>query len=219
MSKNRCSLSALRRHSLHAQGLVGVQYGIAYMPGSKDWSRAWHPAMAPIAVDGHRRLEQSAPACLRFTSARSVCRWDNQARPEPVPTSLHGAISAHEHPNAANKLSRGATADDIIGNRIYASMGRRRRRRDDDSGPEEAAPCGVRGHLGSSDPNSPDAPTEAELIDPNSPTVGSFLYVARSRRPHVDAGVRVETAELPGLHRVPDARHRALGVRSDGQSV
>ena len=41
----------------------------------------------------------------------------------PVPTSLHGAISAHEHPNAASKLARGATADDIIGNRIYAAWG------------------------------------------------------------------------------------------------
>ena len=32
-------------------------------------------------------------------------------------------ISAHEHPNAANRLARGATADDIIGNRIYAAWG------------------------------------------------------------------------------------------------
>src|SRR4029078_12316323 len=41
----------------------------------------------------------------------------------PVPNSLHGAISTHEHPQAASKLARGATADDIIGNRIYAAWG------------------------------------------------------------------------------------------------
>src|SRR5262245_25924187 len=41
----------------------------------------------------------------------------------PVPPSLHGAISAHEHPNAANKLARAATADDIIGNRVYGAWG------------------------------------------------------------------------------------------------
>src|SRR5260370_27176163 len=41
----------------------------------------------------------------------------------PVPPSLHGPISAHEHPNAAGKLARGATADDVIGNRIYLAFG------------------------------------------------------------------------------------------------
>jgi hypothetical protein len=41
----------------------------------------------------------------------------------PVPTSLHGPISAFEHPNAAGKLARGATADDVIGNRVYAAWG------------------------------------------------------------------------------------------------
>ena len=38
-------------------------------------------------------------------------------------TSLHGAISAHEHPNAAGKLARANTADDIIGNRVYGAWG------------------------------------------------------------------------------------------------
>jgi hypothetical protein len=41
----------------------------------------------------------------------------------PVATSLHGAISAHEHPNAAGALARAATASDIIGNRVYAAWG------------------------------------------------------------------------------------------------
>src|SRR5438128_476165 len=38
----------------------------------------------------------------------------------PVPTSLHGAISAHQHPNGAGKLVSGV---DVIGNRIYAAWG------------------------------------------------------------------------------------------------
>src|SRR5499433_1997648 len=38
----------------------------------------------------------------------------------PVPTSLHGAISAHEHPDADGKLVDGVN---IIGNRIYAAWG------------------------------------------------------------------------------------------------
>jgi hypothetical protein len=40
-----------------------------------------------------------------------------------VPTSLHGPISTHDHPNAAGKLVHGATAADVIGNRIYAAWG------------------------------------------------------------------------------------------------
>jgi len=41
----------------------------------------------------------------------------------PTPTSLHGAISAQEHPNAAGRLARGATTDDVIGNRVYTAWG------------------------------------------------------------------------------------------------
>ena len=40
-----------------------------------------------------------------------------------MPPSLHGAISAREHPNAAGKLARGATSSDVIGNRVYAAWG------------------------------------------------------------------------------------------------
>jgi hypothetical protein len=41
----------------------------------------------------------------------------------PVPPSLHGPISAHEHPNATGALARAAGPDDIIGNRIYSAWG------------------------------------------------------------------------------------------------
>ena len=37
-----------------------------------------------------------------------------------MPTSLHGAISAHEHPNAAGTVASGAS---VIGNRVYAAWG------------------------------------------------------------------------------------------------
>ena len=96
--------------------------------------------MAPSAVDAYLSIGKSHSP-LRTTSALSVWPVDNRERPEPVPPSLHGPISAHEHPNAANRLARGATADDIIGNRIYAAWGV-----GDDGvmtihGPEEAAPA------------------------------------------------------------------------------
>jgi hypothetical protein len=41
----------------------------------------------------------------------------------PVPPSLHGAISGREHPSPTRKLARGATASDVIGNRVYAAWG------------------------------------------------------------------------------------------------
>jgi hypothetical protein len=94
----------------------------------------------------------------------------------PVPPSLHGAISAHDHPLKAQKLARGATADDVVGNRIYAAWG--------------VGDDGVmtiidrkklldQAHGGTWIPKkgdaSRDSPDEDELIGPNSPTVGYFL--------------------------------------------
>ncbi len=40
-----------------------------------------------------------------------------------IPPGLHGPISANEHPQAPQRLARGRTADDMIGNRIYAAWG------------------------------------------------------------------------------------------------
>ncbi len=91
--------------------------GIAYLPGSK-------AAPAPI---------------WRQSQSLLIYDWKNPASPVylrtfglpggqpgasgPIPTSLHGAISAYEHPNAAGKLARSATASDIIGNRVYTAWG------------------------------------------------------------------------------------------------
>src|SRR6266850_2124907 len=94
--------------------------GIAYLPGSRD-----------VPASSGQRWRQG--------QSMVIADWSDPARPQyirtfgllggqpgasgPNSTSLHGAISAHEHPNAAGKLARGATADDVIGNRVYAAWG------------------------------------------------------------------------------------------------
>jgi hypothetical protein len=100
----------------------------------------------------------------------------------PVPNSLHGAISAHEHPKAAQSLTRGATANDIIGNRVYAAWGV------GDDGimtiidRKKLLPAAYGGTWVPATQNSADSPTRAELIGPSdpalpntSPTVGYYI--------------------------------------------
>jgi hypothetical protein len=91
--------------------------GIAYLPGSKN-APAWQQRQSMIIADWKN---PAAPIYLRTHGLPG-----SQPLPigtGPIPPSLHGAISAHEHPQAALRLSRGATPDDIIGNRIYAAWG------------------------------------------------------------------------------------------------
>jgi hypothetical protein len=84
-----------------------------------------------------------------------------------VPPSLHGPISAHEHPNAAGALARAATADDIIGNRIYLAYGV------GDDGVmqildrKKLLPP-LSGGRGGTWVGSADNPTNAELVDPQA---------------------------------------------------
>jgi hypothetical protein len=94
--------------------------GVAYLPGSKDDSFGlplWRQAQSMVIVDWQNPL--AAPIYLRTYGLVGA----QPGATGPVPPSLHGPISAHEHPDAANKLARGATADDIIGNRIYSAWG------------------------------------------------------------------------------------------------
>ncbi len=94
--------------------------GIAYMPGSKDSSYGlplWRQSQSMIIVDWKN------PAAPPLYIRTHGLVGGQPSGTGPTPTSLHGAISAHEHPNAAGKLVKGATADDIIGNRIYAAWG------------------------------------------------------------------------------------------------
>jgi hypothetical protein len=91
---------------------------------------------------------------------------------DPTPPSLHGPISAHDHPMAAQSLVRGAGPDDVIGNRIYAAWGV------GDDGVmtiidrKKLLPAAYGGTWNGA---HPDTPTDDELLGPDSPTVGYFL--------------------------------------------
>jgi hypothetical protein len=94
--------------------------GIAYLPGSKDVTastgRRWRQGQSMMVVDW------SNPSSPQYVRTFGLPGGQPDAT-GPVSTSLHGPISTHEHPNAAGKLARGATADDVIGNRIYTAWG------------------------------------------------------------------------------------------------
>ena len=93
--------------------------GIAYLPGSLNASYGfplWRQGQSLMIVDWK---DPTTPIYLRTHGLTG----SQPSGSGPVPTSLHGAISAFEHPNAAGKLARGATANDVIGNRIYLAWG------------------------------------------------------------------------------------------------
>lgn len=91
--------------------------GIAYLPGSKGApAPQWRQGQSMLIYDWKT---PASPLYLRTFGLPGA----QPGGSGPVPPSLHGAISAHEHPNAAGKLARGATADDIIGNRVYLAYG------------------------------------------------------------------------------------------------
>src|SRR6266567_3061086 len=91
--------------------------GIAYLPGSNSTGPLWRQSQSMVIVDW------SNPAATPVYIRTYGLPGGQPSGTGPVPTSLHGAISAHEHPNAAGKLVSGATAADVIGNRIYAAWG------------------------------------------------------------------------------------------------
>jgi hypothetical protein len=91
--------------------------GIAYMPGSKDatWGQPlWRQSQSMVIVDW------SNPAAPPVYIRTFGLVGGQPSGTGPVPTSLHGPISAHDHPNAAGKLVSGV---DVIGNRVYAAWG------------------------------------------------------------------------------------------------
>jgi hypothetical protein len=89
--------------------------GIAYLPGSRS-TDGWRQGQSTLIVDWK---DPANPIYLRTHGLPG----GQPSGTGPVPPSLHGAISAHEHPNAAGKLARGATPDDVIGNRLYLAWG------------------------------------------------------------------------------------------------
>jgi hypothetical protein len=143
--------------------------GIVYMPGSKNAAPLWRQSQSMLVYDWSN--PNAAPVFIRAFGLPGA----QPTATGPIPTSLHGAISAHEHPRAAQSLARGATADDIIGNRIYAAWGV------GDDGVmtiidrKKLLPAAYGGTWVPATSNSADSPTEAELIGPSSPTVGYYL--------------------------------------------
>jgi hypothetical protein len=89
--------------------------GIAYLPGSRTADN-WKQRQSMIIADW------SNPANPVYLRTHGLAGGQPSGT-GPVPTSLHGAISTHEHPQANNRLARGAGVDDIIGNRIYLAWG------------------------------------------------------------------------------------------------
>jgi len=133
--------------------------GIAFMPGSKDvpTPNRWRQGQSMVIADWS---DPTAPQYVRTFGLPG-------GQPDaggPISTSLHGPISAHEHPNAAGRLARGATADDVIGNRVYAAWGV------GDDGVMQILDRKklLPPYLGGTWIGDPDRPTEADLLAPQA---------------------------------------------------
>ena len=146
--------------------------GIAYLVGSKNPAHAnflgapnWRQAQSMVIVDWQN--PNAPPIYLRTFGLPG----GQPGSSGPTVPSLHGPISAHDHPNAAGALARGAGPDDVIGNRIYLAYGV------GDDGVMQildrkkllpALSGGRGGTWVPASPASPDNPTVAELIDPQA---------------------------------------------------
>ena len=150
--------------------------GIAYMPGSKDVPapNRWRTGQSMVIADW------SNPASPQYIRTFGVVG----AQPDgtgPIPNSLHGPISTFEHPQAGQLLARGATADDVIGNRVYAAWGV------GDDGilqildRKKLLPPS----LGGTWSGDPDRPTEADLLAPQT----GILYMSPDQGGHTSMPV------------------------------
>jgi hypothetical protein len=150
--------------------------GLVFAPGSKNsvtvpGTPLWRQSQAMLVLDWS--TPTAAPVYIRTFGLPG----GQPGATGTVPNSLHGAISAHEHPNAAGALARAPNppGNATIGNRIYAAWGV------GDDGVmsiidrKKLLPAGYGGTWVPATANSADAPTEAELIGPSSPTVGYYL--------------------------------------------
>jgi hypothetical protein len=150
--------------------------GIAYMPGSKNsvlvsGTPLWRQSQAMLIYDWSNPNNGQPPVYIRTFGLPG----GEPNATGPVPNSLHGAISTREHPQAGQPLARANTADDVIGNRIYAAWGV------GDDGimtiidRNKLLPAAYGGTWVPETANSQDAPQDDELIGPKSPTVGYFV--------------------------------------------
>ena len=99
--------------------------GVAYLPGSKDASFGlplWRTSQSMVIVDW---ANPAAPPVYLRTDGPPGAQPAAVSQTAHSPNSLHGAISAHEHPNAAGGLTGylPTPGDNIIGNRVYAAWG------------------------------------------------------------------------------------------------
>jgi len=109
--------------------------GLAYMPGSKSApAPLWRTSQSMLVYDwGNPPLATPgatvAPLVAnypKYIRTYGVVGAQPGPRPNPLaqpPNSLHGPISAFEHPQANMALARAAGPDDKVGNRIYAAWG------------------------------------------------------------------------------------------------
>ena len=84
--------------------------GIAFMPGSKDpaafaGTPVWRQSQAMIIFDWSNPHNGQPPVYIRTFGLPG----GQPTGTGTVPNSLHGPISAHEHPRASQRLARGAT--------------------------------------------------------------------------------------------------------------
>ncbi|HXM83617.1 MAG TPA: hypothetical protein VN929_17025 [Burkholderiales bacterium] len=147
-------LAALRNIRSTHKDWWECKTGIAYMPGSKDatWgSPLWRTSQSMVIVDW------SNPAAPPHYIRTYGLLGTQPGSTGVAPPSLHGPISAHEHPNAAGKLVSGV---DVIGNRIYLAWG---------VGSDGVLQIVDRKKLlppayGGTFTGNPDTPTEADLL-------------------------------------------------------
>jgi hypothetical protein len=93
--------------------------GIVYAPGSLGTSYGlplWRDPQSMLIFDW------SHPASPKYLRTFGL-PGGQPSGTGVIPPSLHGAISAHEHPMATQALARGRGPEDIIGNRVYAAWG------------------------------------------------------------------------------------------------
>ena len=154
--------------------------GLTFAPGSKDAVLSpppavlWRQSQAMLVLDW--KNPNATPTIIRTFGLPG----GQPGATGTVPNSLHGAISAFEHPQAAQKLARGAGVNDVIGNRIYAAWGvgddgvmtiidRKKLLPAAYGGTWVPGPGAVAGM------NNADSPTQADLYGATSPTVSYFL--------------------------------------------
>ena len=164
--------------------------GIAYMPGSKntaplwrtsqsmlvyDWSNPPTPAAAGSAIP----IFPSYPLYIRTYGV--VGAQPDTTRTAAPPNSLHGPISTFEHPQAGQRLARGAGPDDVIGNRLYLAWG---------VGDDGILQIVDRKKLlpsphGTWDGQRPDTPTDADLLAAQT----GILYMSPDQGGHTSMPV------------------------------